>query len=87
MSLSIHSEFGESDNDDPNNIILKKTVWCKGTIKEVYEDGELAFVHWDAIPSVGYPQSQADADFPPNDFNKGNEVGLLRFVVKIDYGV
>ena len=85
--IEIHSEFGESDNDDPDNIIPKMSVWCKGTIEEVYEDGESAFVHWDAIPSVGYPQSRADADFPPNNFNKGNEIGSWRFVVEIDYGV
>ena len=60
---------------------------CKGTIEEVYEDGESVFVHWDAIPSVGYPQSRADADFPPNNFNKGNEIGSWRFVVEIDYGI
>ena len=53
--IEIHSEFGEqSDDDDPNNIILKTSVWCKCTIEEVYEDGKSAFVHWDAIPSVGY---------------------------------
>ena len=38
-------------------------------------------------PSVGYPQSRADADFPPNNFNKGNEIGSWRFVVEIDYGI
>ena len=85
--IEIHSEFGESDDDDPNNIIPKTSVWCKGTIEEVYEDGESAFVHWDAIHSIGYPQSRADAEFPPNNFNNGNEIGSWRFVVEIDYGV
>lgn len=82
--IEILSEFGGEDDDDPDgdNIMPKTSVWCKGTITEVYKDSESTW-----IPEVGYPETRAEAEFPSYDYNNGNEMGSWRFLVEIDYGV
>ena len=87
--VEILSEFGGEDDDDPDadNIMPKPSVWCKGTIEEVYKDSESAWVNWDAIQTVGYPETRAEAEFSSYDYNNGNKIGSWRFVVEIDYGV
>ena len=88
--IEILSEFGEENDDydpDAEDIVPKISVWCRGTIVVVDEENESAWVEWDAIPSVGYPATRSEVDFPPNDYNNGTKIGSWRFVVDVDYGV
>lgn len=88
--IEIHSEFGEENDEyDPfaEDIVSKMSVWCRGTIVVVDEESESAWVEWDAIPSVGYPATRVETDFPSYNYNNGNAIGSWRFVVDVDYGV